>query len=300
MSVRSLRIVPLALPLALASAACTFAVGFDGFVGKTEPGDGGGAEARSSVPAASNRGTDSSIDDVSSSDAGDASVADPNVGPFFLDAGHSYCGSVDASFCEDFDSEDLPVRWTKEGPFAKLTSYSAKSSPNDFLVLAPETTTGGTFVSKITHAFSASSTNLLIDFQFMPEKVNAGSAFFILAALEYTKGSAKYSLRLVFSNGQIRLEESNLIPPPNNQDFYHPFFSLQDGRWSHIKVDVVASGGSPGAQLFVDDAPIGVREMLTPTVGIDPTPTLILGAVFAGQPHTGWTLRYDDVTVTYR
>lgn len=63
---------------------------------------------------------------------------------------------------------------------------------------------------------------------------------------------------------------------------------------------MVTSGGSPGAQLSIDGTPVGAREALVPTPLVDPTPTLILGAVFAGNPHTGWTLRYDNVTVTYR
>jgi len=72
------------------------------------------------------------------------------------------------------------------------------------------------------------------------------------------------------------------------------------GKWTRIKLDVVASGATPGVQVSLDGTPVGVRETITPTPGMDATPTLLLGAVFAGNPSTGWRLRYDDITVTYR
>lgn len=285
------------------TAACSLAVGFDGFAG---PGgsasDGGNGEA-------SPRGDTGRLDAGTTGpgtlpDAGGSALppvdaADPNVAPVFVDGG-SFCESQDATFCDDFDTADLSARWVREGVFARLTSYGAKSAPNDFLLDVPKTDTGGTFVSKITHTFDGPSTNLVMAFDFEPERTYLGSSFLILAALEYTKADAKYSLRLVYSNGNVRLEESNLVPPPNNKDRYHPFFAIPTGKWSRLKLDVVTSGGSPGAQLSIDGTPVGAREALVPTPLVDPTPTLILGAVFAGNPHTGWTLRYDNVTVTYR
>jgi hypothetical protein len=286
------------------TAACSLAVGFDGFAGPGgSTGDGGNGEG-------SLRGDGSRADNGPSgpgavSDAGGSSsppldAADPNVAPVFVDGG-SFCDAQDgATFCDDFDTADLNARWVREGVYARLTSYSAKSAPNDFLLDVPKTDTGGTFVSKITHTFDTPSTNLLVGFDFQPERTYLGSSFLILAALEYTKADAKYSLRLVYSNGNVRLEESNLVPPPNNKDRYHPFFAIPTGKWSRLKLDVVASGATPGALLSIDGVPVGAREALVPTPLMDPTPTMIVGAVFAGNPHTGWTLRYDNVTVTYR
>lgn len=291
-----------AAALVAASTACSLVAGFDGFAGHGADDDAGGSNALPGSDA--NRGAVSESG-LPSADAGDsgsveADAGDPNTPPVFVDGG-SFCGTQEtAAFCEDFDTADLPVRWVKEGVFARLTSYSSKSSPNGFLLDAPPSETGGTFVSKITRMLDAPSTNMVVAFDFMPERVNLGSSFLILAALEYTKNDSKYSLRLVYSNGSVRLEESNLVPPPNNKDTYHPFFSIPTGKWTRVKLDVVASGGTPGVVVSLDGIPVGARETLTPTAGLDPTPTLILGAVFAGNPHTGWTLRYDDVAVTYR
>jgi len=303
MTPRALLVRGGAVALIGATAACSFTMGFDGFGGSDPPAVDGGIDARgSSDPDGGGPSADGSAGDG----AVDASVdrlveaGDPNLPPVFVDGG-SFCGTQEsAAFCEDFDTSDLPVRWVKEGVFAKLTSYSAKSAPNVFLLDVPESTAGGTFVSKITKTLDAPSTNLVVAFDFVPEKVNLTSSFLILAAVEYTKLDLKYSLRLVYSNGSIRLEESNLVPPPNNKDSYHSFFTVPMSKWTRIKLDVVASGTTPGAQVSLDGTPVSAREAITPTVGMDPTPTLILGAVFAGNPNTGWRLRYDNVTVTYR
>jgi len=289
----------LASGAAALSAACSLVAGFDGFVGPGEeadtspsvsdvtPSDGGGGRAETSTQA------------EASIDAGaDSEVPNPNVPPIFVDGG-TWCGEqTGTTFCDDFDTSELTKRWMKEGAFAKLTSYSPKSAPNDLVVDVPAATGGGTFVSKITHDLEGPSTNLVVSFDFMPEKVYVGTSFMIMGALEYTKGAAKYSLRLVYSSGAIRLEESDITN--NSNDRYHPFFEVPVGKWSRIKLDVVTSGATPGVQIYLDNTPVGARETITPTPSMDPLPTLILGAVFAGNPHTGWALRYDNVSVSYR
>jgi hypothetical protein len=282
-----------------ATAACSLTVGFDGFVG-SDARDGGGLDGNtaSTDPTPGEEGGTGST----SNDAGtDAARPDPNVPPVFVDGG-SYCstGGEGATFCEDFDTADLPARWITEGVFAKLTSYAPKSEPNVLLVDVPPSNAGGTFVSKVTRAFDVPSTNMVLAFDIKPERVNAGASFFILGALEWTRADDKYSLRLVYSNGRVRLEESNLIAPPNNKDTYHPFFDLPTDKWTRVSLDIVGSGGSPGVQLSLDGVAVGVREPLAPTPNISQRPTLILGAVYAGNPHTGWSLRYDDVTLTFR
>jgi hypothetical protein len=302
MSMRRLA-VSASASLVLVLAACS-TVGFDGFV--SEDRDDGDAGFGSDSPSGTGSdGGNNLVDDggtESDSDlAGDA--ADPNLPPEFLpDGSTSFCNMPQGptAFCDDFDTVDLSAHWLREGVFGRLTSHSAKSAPNTFFLNVPATTASGTFVSKIARSFEVPSRSMILGFDFKPELVNTGSSFFILAALEWPAGENKYSLRLVYSSGGIRLEESNLVPPPNNVDAYHPFFNLPEGKWSRITIDVVASGTTPGVQISVDGLPKGGRETLTPTVGIDERPTVILGAVFAGNPHSGWALRYDNVTVNLR
>lgn len=283
----------------LAASACSLTAGFDGFVGAGPSPDAN----RDGEIVPIGEGDDGGPGGPDGTDGGpgtDASTVDPNGPPRFVDGGSFCSGQTTTSFCEDFDVEDLPKKWLREGPYAKLTTHASKSAPNTFLVNVPATQAGGTFVSKVTHAFDTPATSMVVTFDFLPERIYVGASFFILAALEWTRAEQKYSLRLVYINGEVRLEESNLLPPPDAKDQYHPLFGVALGKWSKISLDVVASGATPGAQLSLDGVPVGTRETITPTVGIDARPTLILGAVFAGNPHTGWTLRYDDVTVTFR
>lgn len=286
-----------------ATAACSL-VGFDGFVGPADgtgrDGGGDGLIVEASTPSPSDDGSTSTLDDGGAEDA-NTDAPDPNIPPVFVSGG-SFCsqGGASATFCEDFDTADLPAQWIREGVLGRLTSYLPKSVPNVFLVDAPATTAGGTFVAKISHSFDDPSTNMVVGFDFKPERTTENSAFLMLAAVEWARGEDKYSLRLVYSNGSVRLEESNLVPPPNNKDSYHPFFIIPLNEWTRVGLDIVASGGTPGVQVSLDGAAIGARYTITPTPGMDPRPTLILGAVFAGSPHTGWRLRYDDVTVMMR
>ena len=287
--------------LSAAAAACSFTEGFDGFVGNGDSSDSGPDSTSNTDSANPQSGGDSGGgNDAGDSGSPEVDAADPNTPPVFVDGG-SFCGTQESTtFCEDFDTTDLPVHWVEEGAWARLTSYEPKSAPNVFLVDVPETETGGTFVSKITKTMDTTSTNMIVAFDFNPEKISVGTSFLMLAAVEYSKGASKYSMRLVYSSGSVRLEESDLVTPPANHDEYHPFFTIPTGNWTRIKLDFVASGATPGMTVSLDGVDVGVRETLTPTAGIDPTPTLILGAVYAASPHTGWTLRYDNLTVTYR
>jgi hypothetical protein len=292
--------------LLCATAACSLTVGFDGFVGPPDESDGGEDDLRSRDLDEPDTGEGPRVDGGGAPEADgatDAEAGDPNAPPQFLpDGSTSFCNTPQgpSAFCEDFDTADLTARWLREGVFGKLTSYAPKSPPNVFLLNVPPTTATGTFVSKISHSFDFPSRSVILGFDFKPELVNTGSSFFMLAALEWPSGEEKYSLRLVYSSGDIRLEESNLVPPPNNVDSYHPFFNVPEDKWSRITLDAVASGATPGAQISIDGLPIGGREALTPTADVDEHPRLILGAVYAANPHTGWTLRYDNVTVNLR
>lgn len=283
------------------AAACSLAMGFDGFVGDKKETDGGSGQTSDGGSVATNEGgQDSGPEVLGPGDGGDVFVPDPNIGPVFVDGGTTCKTTPGAALCDDFDAFDLTTNWVREGNYARLTSYAASSAPNNFLLSAPAQNSGGNFVSKISHAFDQDSGDLLVGFDIYPEKV-ADSAFLILGALEYTSGTAKYSIRLVYSNGQVRVEESDLVPPPNNHDVLHPFFTIEPKKWSRVKLDITLDGGSPTIKILLDDIPVGGSPLAaTPTAGISWKPTLILGAVFAGAPHSGWTLRYDNVLVSFR
>lgn len=306
---------------ATASAACSLAVGFDGFVGAGDAGLNGLTDAHADGPAG-NQGdgatnpqdssTNADANQPPVTDAGDAGetstpldAGDPNLPPVFTSGGTTCktftAGPDGGDLCDDFDKSALTTNWIVEGPYEKLTSYNAKSMPNDFLVNAPPNTGAGTFVSKITHNFTRQSTNMLVSFDYFPETISVGTSAMIMAAVEYTKNSAaKYSMRLVYVSGQVRLEESTIGSPPATDITSHTLFTIPSGQWTHVSLDIVAEGATPGMQINLDGTPAAGRETLTPTPDLDATPTLILGAVYAQNPHSGWTMRYDNVTVVHR
>ncbi len=295
-----------ALPIGAALlCACSFTAGLDGFVGAGAPdrdaaSDDGPQVVDSGDAAAAPDAAFTEASTDADADA-DADAFDPDAPPTFLEAGTSFCdGATGAFFCEDFDRHDLGYTWSREGLWARIVGSGALSPPNHFVVDVPAAPGTGSFVSKITRAFSQPSSELTLSFAFDPEKVDAGSAFLLVAALEFPRASAKYSLRLVYLNGQLRLEESNLVPPPLNEDVYHPFFPVPQGKWSRLRLDVSLTGTSPSVEIRVDDASVAGKEPLSVPAGVDLAPTLVLGAVFGGQPHTGWVLRYDDVRLDAR
>lgn len=286
-------------------AACSL-TGWDGFVGDPKVvNEGDASQADGAAPGDDDDdddvGNDGAVDTDGGSDAeADVDAGDPNGPPVYVDGG-TFCKGQTLAFCDDFDKGSVDREWIREGTFLKQTSYLSKSAPNNLLVYAPPTTGAGSFVSKITRTMGSPSTNMVVAFDFYPEIVDEGAAFLILAALEYAKGTAgRYSLRLVYNHGDVRLEESDLVPPPNNKDAYHPFFSVPRGKWSRVKLDIDLGATTPGVNITLDEVAVGAREVVTPTANIDPTPTLILGAVFANNPHAGWAFRYDNVSVLYR
>jgi hypothetical protein len=152
----------------------------------------------------------------------------------------------------------------------------------------------------VTKGFDDPSTNLVVGFDVKQERVDTGTAALIMSAIEWTRGTSKYSIRLVYSSGSLRLEESDIDHP--SDDFRHGTFTLDD-KWTRIGLDIVSAGGSPMMKVTIDGVPAPGLDAVTlspPSSGMDGRPTLILGAVFATNPHSGWTIRYDNVTVTYR
>lgn len=284
------------------TAACSLTTSFDGFVGSSDPADGGPSNNDGDSTAPGVDGSNATEDGaVTPNDGGsEADAPDPNTPPVFIDGGSFCSGQTTATFCDDFDKAPLAINWTREGAFAKQTSYQPSSAPNVFLVDAPASTSGGTFFAKITRPFETASTNLLIAFDIKQERVDVGTAALIMSAVEWTRGTKKYSIRLVYTAGSIRLEESDIEHP--GDDVKHGTFTL-DNKWTRVGLDIVASGGTPTMKITVDGiaaAGLEAVALLPPVSGRDDRPTLILGAVFATNPHNGWTLRYDNVTVTNR
>ena len=228
-----------------------------------------------------------------------ADTAPPNAPPTFVDAGATtFCSAhTSSTFCADFDEAPLPAGFTStEGAFISLTSTNPSSRPNDFLLNVPPQNGVGVLASKVTRSFPRSATGADVAFDLDPEKLNTSASGLLIAALEFTSNpAAKYSVRLAFNQGAIRVEESYLAPSP--ADIFHSVFSLAPGQWSRIRLELRfgADGGPSTLGVYVNDVLQGSKDALTPPLGMDGRPTLLLGAVYGSLPHDGWTLRYDNV-----
>jgi hypothetical protein len=270
--------------------------------GRTDGGGVGGARDSgaghgdgASAPVLSGLGgADASADSRSGShsDSGsDASSDSPS--------GH-WCGSVTATFCADFDVDPLPSGFlTMSGTFLSLTTMQAVSKPYALLLQVPADSSSGTFSSSLTHSFpNPVTTTMTLSFDFMPVMLTTTASGILFATVDFLgNANAKYSLRLVFYSGQARLEESTLTPP----DIYHPFFDVTLNASSRVSLAVTFAGGAAqSATVSVAGVPVGGAQTLAPAANVDWHPNLLMGAVFGGNPQTGWVFQYDDIVFDYQ
>jgi hypothetical protein len=250
---------------------------------------------------------DSATNDVANVDASPPSDAAVDTGPtnqppIFIDAGSSWCTSrTTDSFCADFDSVPLPSDFSAlDGTLISLTSTFPSSSPNALLLYAPATEGSGSFASKLSKDLPSPVSAIDLEFDLRAEVLNSTSSGLLFAAIDFVDNThAPYSVRLAFNSGAPRLEESYLGTPP---DIYHTNFSIPIATWAHIRMSltfVAVDGGAPqgSSAIYVNGSAVGA-DALSPPAGVTLRPTALVGAVYGTLPHTGWTLRYDDVTVT--
>jgi hypothetical protein len=241
-------------------------------------------------------------------DAADAdevgTVAPPQALPIYLDAGTaSWCDQHPGyAFCADFDETALPAGFSaSDGAFLIQTSSLPSSGPNDLLLLVPSQSGSGTWGSKLSRPFSTYATSVVLAFDFYPEVVSTGGMLF--AGVDFLgNADAKYSVRLAFSNGAPRLEESYLGSPA---DVYHSNFSVPAQTWSRVQMELslpppsdggAADAGTATESVYVDGVLQGTVEMLTPPGGFDSRPNLLVGGVYGTSPTGEWALRFDNVT----
>ncbi len=244
-------------------------------------------------------GLDASTPNDASSDTGPV-----NQPPLFLDGGDSWCTSQTTdTFCADFDRVPLPSEFSSlDGTLISLTSTFPSSSPNALLLYAPPSAATGSFASKLSKDLPSPVGAIDLEFDLRAEVLNTTSSGLLFAAIDFVDNThAPYSVRLAFNSGAPRLEESYLGSPP---DIYHTNFSIPISTWAHIRLSLTfapgdVEGGAPtgSSAIYVNGSSVGA-DALSPPTGVTLRPTALVGAVYGTQPHTGWTLRYDNVTVT--
>ena len=238
-------------------------------------------------------------------DAAEAgTVAPPQALPIYLDAGTaSWCDQHPGyAFCADFDEIALPAGFSaSDGAFLIQTSSLPSSGPNDLLLLVPSQSGSGIWGSKLSRPFSTYATSVVLAFDFYPELGSTGGMLF--AGLDFLgNADAKYSVRLAFSNGAPRLEESYLGSPA---DVYHSNFAVPAQTWSRVQMELTlpptsdggaADAGTATESVYVNGVLQGTAEVLTPPEGFDSRPNLLVGGVYGTSPTGEWALRFDNVT----
>jgi hypothetical protein len=264
------------------------------------PGDTG---ATGDVVDANTAAIDGAGLDASTPSDGAGDTGPVNQPPLFLDGGDSWCtAQTTDTFCADFDRVPLPSEFSSlDGTLVSLTSTFPSSSPNALLLYAPPSDATGSFASKLSKDLPSPVTAIDLEFDLRAEVLNTTSSGLLFAAIDFVDNThAPYSVRLAFNSGAPRLEESYLGTPP---DIYHTNFSIPLSTWAHIRLALTFStvgddGGTlqGSSAIYVNGSSVGA-DALSPPAGVTLRPTALIGAVYGTQPHTGWTLRYDNVTV---
>ncbi len=266
----------------------------------------GGSDATSGGNDAATSPADGGTGTNTDGGAGDAGPSSPDdAPPTFLDAGvMDWCSEhlgLGYTFCADFDETPLPAGFTaSDGAFLSQTSSSASSGPNDLLLYVPTQSSSAVFGSKLSRAFDMPTSSVVLAFDIDPEDLNDTAAGLLFAGLDFLgNANAKYSVRLAWNSGAPRLEESFLGTP---SDIPHQNFTIPLQTWSHVEVDITlpqTDGGTttPTFSILVNGIVQGTSETLSPPAGFDQRPTLLVGAVYGTGPTSGWTLRYDNVTL---
>jgi len=250
----------------------------------------GGARASTS------RGTDSGGPDPGTSlgdDGGPQKDPPPMVGPT------TWCSTQTTTFCDDFDRAPLPSAFAaQEGGFLSLGTTKRQSAPNALVVNVP--TSAGTDISvgKLVKSFNQASNDTTLAFDISPDKVNSEAAdrAMLVWAIDYPiTGGGRYSIRLVFVFQRVRLEEST----PGLTDVYHPLFDLPLVTWTRFSVDLKFSG-TTGSYVHRHNGSQVATAALRVPAGLDPKPTLMLGAVYGPNPQNGWKFLFDNVMFDLR
>jgi hypothetical protein len=298
------RVVPRLAPLALKSTIwlLPFACGLSGVDYLENGGDGGddgGSDRRGDAGDSGRGGQDANPDGASTPDVVTSEGGRTDAPPDSPSG--RWCDGA-ATFCADFDVGSLPSGFlTISGTFLSLTTVNPVSRPNALLLRVPaDPSATGTFGSSLSQAFpNPVTTTMTLSFDLLPETLSTTPSGMLFAAIDFVgNATSKYSLRLAFTAGQARLEESFLNPP----DTYHPFFAVPMNTWSRLSLTVGFSGGvaSTATISIGGNAVGGGPQTLAPGAGVDWHPNLLIGAVFGGDPQTGWVLHYDDVVFDYR
>lgn len=269
---------------AVVSAACSLLTSTDGLSGGADVADGGL---------------------VSRPDGGDANAADTSTTPVDGgDGGGNWCvmHQGDASFCDDFDTQGL-AQWQKSergGGTTTADTAAASSAPASMLSVLPALDGGlsGAFVYR---DMKVPVVEVAGDAEFRVEQTNTGSTLLqLMKLLELSPTAVNDELAWevgVAINGVSRklvVFQYNYYTSTYTELFTFPT-PIAVGEWTRLRLHLRLRGTFDGVvDLDVNGTRVATDLVAQPAFAKAPF-QLYAGAIYTVSPHTGWTVRTDNV-----
>jgi hypothetical protein len=277
-----------------------FALPLVGFAACIDFGDLiGGGDSVSPPADASTQDATADFTDAGIDDGG--SFSDAFVPPL-VDA--SFCATADASFCDDFDTVALAVRWESRFTYANCVIQqdpydAAPSPPNTLLATIPD---AGTVNREafLTKHFVGNFTHFDIGFDILVAAGDTGNFYGAILPLTISApDNTNYLTYYLYSHGAYAYEQhqysdggGSAAQSPNWFDWPHI------GKWQHldIAIDLATDGGKPMLTVTLDGT-IVEYFALSSVWHLGPSVALQFGITYPYGTSTEWDLRYDNVTV---
>ncbi len=267
---------------AMCSPACSLLTSVDGLTG--------GAAATEGGPGAQDSGDaslgESSTPLVDGGDGGDA-------GPWCL------THKADAAYCEDFDTDGLAA-WDAviegAGGTTKPDPGAATSAPYSMLSDLPGAN-AGKVEAYIARKALLPATSASFDADFRLEKANtASSQLQIGKLLEIdVNGDGTWELGLAINDKRkLVVFQYNYASNGYAEAFVYPT-PVALGAWTRVGLHLRLQNTLDGVfDMDIDGARVATAVPVQPLSAKSPF-RLFIGAIYTSTPHTGWTLRTDNV-----
>lgn len=235
-------------------------------------------------------------------DADGATDAGPGTADSSTDGPWCTVNAPDAFFCTAFERTDLAQFQTTELDDATLTvdTTTSLSPPYSLLATAPQLANG----TATAHGYletRPSVSDVTVELGLRLEQASSGTEAMQIAKLVTTNGPLTWETGLALEGTSRRLF------------FYHyndrtgvyaePFSARPQpvGDWSTLRLHLKLAASGPGTvDLDIDGTRVATGISVPSPPSVSSTFGFYVGAVYVRAPHSGWTLRMDNVVLDSR
>ena len=239
------------------------------------------------------------------SDGGMDAGLDASEGGAFIDA--NYCSRSDATFCDDFDTTALAIKWESLNvtPPASLDIVpfdAAPSPPNTLLGIIPSPDAGGG-AGFVTRHFVGTYTHIGLSFMVRLEQTDPYPSHVTPFGIEVNDPVLGYyhAYAELYWNGDAGgasawIRETDQLPDGGMQGQQTPslFQAPVLGKWSlfEIRIDAAPDGGPPSMVILLDTVVVLTSNLL-PGWTFGPKVELDFGMFYGSSPNS--QARFDNV-----